>query len=255
MELTLREKTSALQESIGRGNFEETALEHLDAFRYVQHNVGIHSGRAAILALHDTLPLESTRAHVVRAFQDGDYAFVHVDYHLFEPMVAFDIHRYESGRAVEHWDNLQPAPTSRNPSGHSMIDGEVEVRDIERTLENKTSIARYVEDVLVRGRMDSMSAYFDDDRLIQHNPNSGDGVADLRKSLQPAENGQTRYLALHRVFGEGNFVLAMCEAIVRDKHCAVYDLYRLSDGSIAEHWDVIEEMMPREHWKNQNGKF
>lgn len=255
MELTLRAKTAALQQSIGSGTFEETALEHLDPFQYVQHNVGIHSGRAAILALHDTLPSESTRAHVVRAFQDGAYAFVHVDYHLFHPMVGFDVHRYDDGRAVEHWDNLQPTPPSRNPSGRSMIDGEVDIRDLPRTLENKTLVARYVEDVLVRRRTQAMNTYFDDDRLVQHDPTLGDGVSELRASLDGPDDDRTQYLALHRIFGEGNFVLAMCEAIVRTKHSAVYDLYRVSQGRIEEHWNVIEELLPREQWKNHNGKF
>jgi len=36
---------------------------------------------------------------------------------------------------------------------------------------------------------------------------------------------------------------------------AFYDLYRLEDGAIAEHWDVTEVIAPRDAWKNDNGKF
>ena len=27
------------------------------------------------------------------------------------------------------------------------------------------------------------------------------------------------------------------------------------NGKIAEHWDVLEAMVPQEQWKNPNGKF
>ncbi len=38
-------------------------------------------------------------------------------------------------------------------------------------------------------------------------------------------------------------------------HVAYYDLFRLADGKIVEHWDVIETIPTKENWKNTNGKF
>jgi predicted SnoaL-like aldol condensation-catalyzing enzyme len=34
-----------------------------------------------------------------------------------------------------------------------------------------------------------------------------------------------------------------------------YDLYRIQNGKIAEHWDTLETIPPRGEWKNSNGKF
>jgi predicted SnoaL-like aldol condensation-catalyzing enzyme len=34
-----------------------------------------------------------------------------------------------------------------------------------------------------------------------------------------------------------------------------YDLFRVENNKIAEHWDVIETIIQRKEWKNQNGKF
>lgn len=34
-----------------------------------------------------------------------------------------------------------------------------------------------------------------------------------------------------------------------------YDLFRVADGKIAEHWDIIEEIPARDKWANDNGKF
>ena len=57
------------------------------------------------------------------------------------------------------------------------------------------------------------------------------------------------------MLGEGNFVLAVSEADVAGKHNSMYDLFRVENGKIAEHWDVIEESPAKENWKNNNGKF
>jgi predicted SnoaL-like aldol condensation-catalyzing enzyme len=34
-----------------------------------------------------------------------------------------------------------------------------------------------------------------------------------------------------------------------------YDFYRVDRNLIAEHWDVIESIPPKDQWKNGNGKF
>ncbi|MGA2256819.1 MAG: hypothetical protein ABSG53_19385 [Thermoguttaceae bacterium] len=39
------------------------------------------------------------------------------------------------------------------------------------------------------------------------------------------------------------------------KQTSFYDLFRLENGRIAEHWDAIEAIPPKEQWKNDNGKF
>jgi len=256
---TLKAKATAIQESIGNGTFEGVALELLDPFRYIQHNPNVSSGRAAILALHDQLPVDTTRARVVRAFEDGDYGFVHVDYVLGVPVIAFDVHHFRDGRSIEHWDNLQETAASPNRSGRTMIDGETAITDRDRTADNKLLIVRYVEDVLVRGKLDACETYFEGKQLIQHNPHLEDGTDALLACLNEgrrmdAQRG-TRYVALHKVLGEGNFVLAICEGFVDGVHCAMYDLYRIQKEKIVEHWDVIEAIPSVTERKNFNGKF
>lgn len=64
-----------------------------------------------------------------------------------------------------------------------------------------------------------------------------------------------KYHTTHKVIGEGNFVLVLSEGQFAGKHVAFYDLYRVENGKIVEHWDVIQDIPPKESWKNQNGKF
>ena len=63
------------------------------------------------------------------------------------------------------------------------------------------------------------------------------------------------YRVLHRVLAEGNFVLTVTEGELRGVHTAFYDLYRVADGVLVEHWDTVEAVAPLAEWKHDNGKF
>jgi predicted SnoaL-like aldol condensation-catalyzing enzyme len=34
-----------------------------------------------------------------------------------------------------------------------------------------------------------------------------------------------------------------------------YDLFRVENGKIAEHWDIVETIPAKSEWKNENGKY
>lgn len=50
-------------------------------------------------------------------------------------------------------------------------------------------------------------------------------------------------------------MLVVSEGEFAGKHSAFYDLFRVANGKLAEHWDVIEAIPARDQWKNPNGKF
>jgi predicted SnoaL-like aldol condensation-catalyzing enzyme len=158
---------------------------------------------------------------------------------------------------VEHWDNLQETPSKPNPSGHTMTDGPTEVKDLDKTEANKRLVSAFVDDILVNGRLDKLAGYFDGDNYVQHNPQIADKLSGLGAALaEMAKAGVTmKYAKVHKVLGEGNFVLTVSEGEFAGKHSSFYDLFRVQDGKIAEHWDVIETIPPRAQWQNANGKF
>jgi predicted SnoaL-like aldol condensation-catalyzing enzyme len=204
-----KEKTTALQNSIEIGNGLELNLLNLD--RYKQHNLNLEDGVAGIAAIHDLLPRDKIYTNVVRAFEDGDYSFVHVDYYLFGPTVAFDIHRYEDGLAVEHWDNLQDMPLGRNKSDRTMTDGKTQAKDHDKTAANKALVQRFTQQILIEQQVATINTYFEGDQLLQHNPSMGDGVAEFLAVRQEWEQQGTpaRYDRVHKVLGEGNFSLVL----------------------------------------------
>jgi len=224
---------------------------------FIQHNLGAEDGLAGFGKLLQQLPPNSAKVNTVRVFQDRDYVFAHVDINFFGPKIGFDIFRFEDGKIVEHWDNLQEKPTNPNPGGHTMTDGPTEVKDLSKTEENKKLVRSFVEDILVNGKMEKLAGYFNGDNLIQHNPLVPDQLSGLTTALgELAKQGVTiKYDEIHMVLGEGNFVLVVSEGDLGGKHSSFYDLFRVENGKLAEHWDTIEEIPAKEQWKNNNGKF
>jgi predicted SnoaL-like aldol condensation-catalyzing enzyme len=63
------------------------------------------------------------------------------------------------------------------------------------------------------------------------------------------------YDKTHQVLAQGNFVLAVSEGTFGGAPTSYYDLWRVEDSKIAEHWDVMETIADKETWANDNGKF
>jgi predicted SnoaL-like aldol condensation-catalyzing enzyme len=138
-----------------------------------------------------------------------------------------------------------------------MLDGATKVVDLGKTEENKQLVRSFVDDILVNGKMAKLAGYFEGDHYIQHNPNIGDGLSGLGAALKAmAKQGITmKYKKIHKVLGEGNFVLVVSEGSFADKATSFYDLFRIENGKIAEHWDTMETIPAQKDWKNKNGKF
>jgi transcriptional regulator of acetoin/glycerol metabolism len=91
----------------------------------------------------------------------------------------------------------------------------------------------------------------------RYNPWVTDTISVLIAGLQAlAAKGQAVvYKSVHKILGEGNFVLVVAEATFGGVPTGIYDLFRMEKGRIAEHWDTLEAIPPRDQWKNSNGKF
>ena len=253
--MSKKEQVVALLKSIETGDSAPVAV--INPAKYIQHNLGIKDGLAGFGEALAALPAGSARVNTVRAFQDGDYVFAHTDYNFFGPKIGFDVFRFEDGKIVEHWDNLQEKPATPNPSGHTMIDGATELKDLDKTEANKELVAQFVSDVLMGKAPEKLTSYFDGDKYIQHNPAIADGLSGLGAALEAmAKQGVAMvYSRVHKVLGEGNFVLAISEGSFAGKAVTFYDLFRVEGGKIAEHWDVVEPVLPADQHQNQNGKF
>ena len=253
------EKALALIGTFASGDT-ATARELLDE-NYIQHNLAYGTGEEAFIGSVEHLasaPIKTT-VNNIRAFEDGSYVFLQTVYNFAGAgeQVAFDIFRFdEDGEIAEHWDDMASL-AGENPSGHTQIDGTMEITDLDKTEENRQLVENFLYDVMQGNAPEKTADYFDGDTYIQHNTAIADGVSGLNAALTAlAEQGiQMIYDQTHMVLAQGNFVLAVSEGTYGGAPTSYYDLWRVEDGKIAEHWDVMETIADESTWQNSNGKF
>jgi len=94
------------------------ALDELVVEDYVQHNPQAANGLEAVKAFFR--PLGPLDVEVHRVIAEGDLVVAHSHYRSFN-MAGVDIWRFnDAGKAVEHWDVLQPIPET-TASGNDMF--------------------------------------------------------------------------------------------------------------------------------------
>ena len=165
----------------------------------------------------------------------------------------FEIFRFEYGLAAEHWSGIADHPET-TVNGHSMLDGATEITDKNLTQKNKEFATSFVQTVLIDGRFDKLSEFYHPE-IIQHNPFIDNTVPGLLKGVEELQKkGMSLEIKkIFKVLGEGNFVLVCSEGKFAGKYTAFFDLFRLENGIIVEHWDVLQEIP--EKMAHDNGFF
>ncbi len=225
--------------------------------KYIQHNPQTEEGGEGLAALFKRLAKSNPRVNIVRLFSDGDFVFGHSEYDFDTSRVGFEIFRFEGKQTVEHWDNIQ-LRKGPNSSGYSMVDGPTEACDFDKTESNRQAVASFVNDVLIKQQFDQLEQYIDGKSYIDHNPNMDGNLAGLCAILSraaPPDISAINYKKIHRILADGNFVLTVSEGYKNAVHTSFFDLFRLDNSKIVEHWDTTEAVPPLSEWKNDNGKF
>ena len=229
--------------------------------RYIQHSTPVKDGKEGFIEFFaDFVRRNPVRdIQIVRGFEDGQYVFVHALQRLNggeSAWVTADIFDTDDqARMIEHWDIIGER-VDETVSGHSQVDGPTEPTDLDRTDENRALVSRFIAEILESGEYDEIDRFISTESFIQHNPRIGDGVEGFRRFVESlAERGLSMtYQETHKIVACGNFVAALSEVDLAGTEMAVIDLYRVEAGRIVEHWDVMEEILPRDQWVN-SGKF
>ena len=224
---------------------------------YIQHNPQVPTGVEGLMGLIPLVAQSGMTLTTHRIISEGDLVVLHSTFDNAEAfgapkLAAFDVFRVEEGKVAEHWDNLQPIPET-TVSGRGMTDGPTEITDLDKTDANKALVLGFVRDVLGGAAPEKAPQY--SEIYMQHNPNLADGIDGLMAGTKSwAEQGFviTKFDP-QIVVAEGNFVFVASDATVSGQPWAFFDLWRVEEGKIVEHWDVVSPT-PAE-MAHDNGKF
>ncbi len=237
-------------EGIRDGNV-RGAVESYTGDRYTQHSTGVRDGVEGFVEFFEPFvernPVRDIE--IVRSYVDGRFVFVQAAQSLNNGearWVTTDLFDTDgNGKIVEHWDVIH-ALGGEGPSGHTQIDGAVEITDLHRTEENKAVVRRLLTEAFCESPTAEFSEFISSDTYINHNPDAPDGLDSLVAMDKGArERGETLYYRqIHRIIGQGNFVVSFAHQVWNSIDYAAFDIFRLEGGLIVEHWDNVETLPP-----------
>ena len=121
--------------------------------------------------------------------------------------------------------------------------------------QNKKAVVEFYEKAINQKDFEAASKYFGS-RYTQHNPNAADGPEGLKAFLQfLKEKFPGSRSEIKRVFADGDYVILHVHAVREPgtRGSAIIDIFKLENGKIVEHWDVVQPIP--EKAANSNGMF
>jgi predicted SnoaL-like aldol condensation-catalyzing enzyme len=109
---------------------------------------------------------------------------------------------------------------------------------------NRALVEEYVTTALVEGRWEDVDRFFDEGRYVLHGPLFADGLESVRSFFVGLRDAGVPFLITGTSvwLSAGDFVLAINRHDADGVSTAYWDLWRVDDGAIAEHWDVIAQI-------------
>ena len=210
--MTNKDKALALINTFATGDTD--VAKKLLAEEYIQHNLAYGTGRDAFLGSVTYLASAPVRTTVnnIRAFEDGDKGFLQTVYNF--------------------------AGAEPNPSGRTQIDGTME-KELVNAEETRKIVSAFVGDVLRGENPEKLTSYFDGDTYIQHNIGIADGLSGLGAALEALgkQGVQMIYDQTYQILADGNYGLVVSEGSFDGAHTSYYDLFRVENGKIVEHFN------------------
>ena len=198
---------------------------------YIQHSPIIKDGRDGLVEMLTFMkslpkPIEKSPSPIVRVIADGDFVAVHLDIKFTgKHLAVVDLMRLEDGKLTEHWDAGEEYEPTNNPI--TPTNGSTVIEDAVNAEESKKLIKAFYKKIM-NGNISNYYKYFTDG-FIEH---STSGLLDTWGCD----------IKVKRMIAEGNFVVAHCEYIGIGKSSACFDIFKLEDNKIAEHWSVWQQV-------------
>ncbi len=136
-----------------------------------------------------------------------------------------------------------------------MLSGAATAADGGKLEQNKKVVTAFYDAAINQKNYDAAVKYLGA-QYKQHNPTAADGAEGLKafidflKARYPAQRGEIK-----RVIAAGDLVVLHVHSTRGDNTPgrAIVDIFRLENGKVVEHWDVIQDIP--EKAANSNGMF
>ena len=127
--------------------------------------------------------------------------------------------------------------------------------DAKQMEENKKIVAEFYDAALNQKDFEKASKYLGS-RYTQHNPVAADGPEGLKAFLAFLKDKfPNNRSEIKRIFADGDYVIVHVHAVREPgtRGNAIIDIFRLENGKVVEHWDVVQPIP--EKALNNNGMF
>jgi len=120
---------------------------------------------------------------------------------------------------------------------------------------NKELVMKFIDEVFNAHDLSKLDDYMRDD-YMQHSVEAADGKEGFRKFCEGFFS-QDPYMDVKKVFeSDDDTVAVFFKCCFKGGHSAkVVDMYRIQDGKLAEHWDVVQLLTPEDAVNNGRGSF
>lgn len=212
--MSYKEKARAYFSAVN--NYDVGQIESMLDKNYIQHNPFVPTGRAAFVELIPKLKSFGSKITNVRMLEDSRHVIMH-----------------------HKWENATPFGADHVVAFHII---RFDANDL---IAEHWSLM--MEDLLRRSSEVSLS---DGSTKIEDLDKTNENKNAIKELL--LQDGSDR--KIHKIFGEGNFCLAISEGTQQGVPSAIYDLFRLKEAKVVEHWRIAQPI-PTENLANANTMF
>ena len=137
----------------------------------------------------------------------------------------------------------------------SLIDRAARGADAAQMEQNKKTVMALYDAALNKKDFDEASKYLGP-RYTQHNPTGKDGPEGLKGFITfLKEKYPQSHSEIKKIFADGDYVIVHVHAVREPgtRGLAIFDLFKLENGKVVEHWDAVQPIP--ETAQNNNTMF
>ena len=117
---------------------------------------------------------------------------------------------------------------------------------------NKELVIKAVTEVFINGDATALDKYWSEN-YVQHNPQIPNGREALKQLMS---GGSNMKYEMGLVVADGDFVMVHARITgFGPKPLIAVDIFRVKEGKLAEHWDVLQEEVSAENTASKNSMF